>query len=59
MPKKKLTKAQVKKNIARIAILEGKLLSDKIEHTDSFVPFSITKMLVRRNRLKTSINRLK
>tara|TARA_Y100001938_G_C7842981_1_gene307028 strand:+ start:388 stop:567 length:180 start_codon:yes stop_codon:yes gene_type:complete len=59
MPKKKLTKAQVKKNIARIALLEGKLITDKIEHTDSFVPFSIPKMLERRNQFKNAIKRLK
>ena len=45
MPKKKLTKVQVKKTLERIDDLTTKLILDKVEQRDSFVKMSLPKLL--------------
>jgi hypothetical protein len=45
MPKKKLTKAQVKKIIKRMNYDKAKLGVDKLDHMDSFVPLSLNKLI--------------
>ena len=45
MPKKKLTKAQVKKTLERIDDLTTRLILDKVEQRDSFVKMSLPKLL--------------
>jgi hypothetical protein len=45
MPKKKLTKAQVKKKLKTITTNMTDLLIDKLGHADSFVNMSSKKLL--------------
>ena len=45
MPKKKLTKAQVKKKLTTMGRNMYDLVLDKLGHSDSLVPFSQPKML--------------
>ena len=45
MPKKKLTKAQVRASIKKMFNEKARLLRDKASHTDSFVPFSLSKLI--------------
>jgi len=45
MPKKKLTKAQVKRKIRRIVDLNYDLFLDKMGHAKSDVPMSTNKLL--------------
>jgi spore maturation protein SpmA len=44
MPRKKLTKAQVKKKMNQIGGLMYDLMTDKMGHSDSFVPFGLAKL---------------
>ena len=45
MPKKKLTKAQVKRKLKTVLNMMYDLLNDKMGHANSDVPMSIPKML--------------
>jgi hypothetical protein len=45
MPKKKLTKAQVKRKLKAMKNANYDLFLDKFGHADSNVPFSTTKMI--------------
>jgi hypothetical protein len=57
MPKKKLTKAQVKKKVNQIGGNMYDLMTDKMGHPDSFVPFGLSKLfelneIMRRARVR-------
>ena len=45
MPKKKLTKAQVKRKLKTVLNMMYDLINDKMGHANSDVPMSIPKML--------------
>ena len=46
MPKKKLTKAQIKKKLTSLSRLLRDMLVDKLDYgRDSFVPFSVNKII--------------
>jgi hypothetical protein len=45
MPKKKLTKAQVKRTVKTIISSMTRMFNDKIEHSNSDVPMSAKKLL--------------
>tara|TARA_R110002020_G_scaffold446769_1_gene659043 strand:- start:127 stop:303 length:177 start_codon:yes stop_codon:yes gene_type:complete len=49
MPKKKLTKTQVKKAYRDIGVRMSKLIDDKLYHDDSLVPQSMAKLMDQHN----------
>jgi hypothetical protein len=59
MPKKKLTKAQVKRKLKAIINATYDLTLDKLGHPDSFVPISMNKLLDRERETQRAFNRLK
>ena len=59
MPKKKLTKAQVKRKILRMGGLLYDLLTDKLGHPDSFVPWSTKKMFELNTIIASASKRMK
>ena len=59
MPKKKLTKAQVRKKLQRMVITLYDLFTDKMTHPDSAVPMSEHKMLEIYKLLKQALKRMK
>jgi hypothetical protein len=59
MPKKKLTKAQVKRKLKTMMNMAYDLLIDKMGHPDSYVPLSINKILDTHTSLRTMFNRIK
>ncbi len=58
MPKKKLTKAQVKKKLKQIHSLLFQLEMDKLGQMGSFVPMSVPKLLETSDRVKRAFVRL-
>ena len=59
MPKKKLTKAQVKKKLLTIHHYFADLSTDKLYHKDSFVPISPMRMVEWVNKLHRARSRIK
>ena len=59
MPKKKLTKAQVKRKLKLIGNLLYDLAIDKIGHVDSKVPISSKVLLEQQQKFSRSWQRLK
>jgi len=59
MPRKKLTKAQVKKTIVQMGKLNAKLFTDKISNLESSVPMSMPKLLELDKILTSSLKRVK
>ena len=59
MPKKKLTKAQVKKKLKTIMNASYDLELDKMGHADSFVPMSLNKILELNRAVTQQFNRVK
>ena len=45
MPRKKLTKTQVKRELGKIQKSVGKLFIDKVDHTGSSVPMGVKKSI--------------
>ncbi len=58
MPKKKLTKTQVKKKMAMISRSMYDLLTDKLGHPDSLVPMSQPKLLELNRTLQVASRKL-
>ena len=58
MPKKKLTKMQVKKKMALISRSMYDLLTDKLGHADSLVPMSQPKLLELNRTLQVASRKL-
>ena len=59
MPKKKLTKAQVKRKLKTIMNASYDLFLDKVGHVDSKVPMSVPKLLELNKAMQSATNRLK
>ena len=59
MPKKKLTKAYVKRKLKPIMIASYDLFLDKVGHVDSKVPMSVPKLLELNKAMQGATNRLK
>jgi hypothetical protein len=59
MPKKKLTKAQVKRKINKIIVLYYDMFLDKMGHTNSDVPFGIPKLLEFHKIMNNAAKRMK
>ena len=59
MPKKKLTKAQVKRKLKTCATALYNLFIDKLGHTDSNVPMSQNKILDVHRQVTNAEKRLK
>jgi hypothetical protein len=59
MPKKKLTKAQVRKKMKTIMNASYDLVLDKMGHSDSFVPMSLDKVLLLNRQVTQASNRIK
>jgi|TARA_R110002096_G_scaffold421124_1_gene626634 hypothetical protein len=59
MPKKKLTKAQVKRKLKTIDNATASLILDKVEQTNSFVSMSLPRLLELSKPFRTLLNRLK
>jgi hypothetical protein len=55
MPKKKLTKAQVKRIMKQLNDNMAKLMIDKSFHKDSFVGMSLNKVLDLQNRIRNTV----
>ena len=59
MPKKKLTKAQVKRKIKTMMTASYDLVLDKMGHPDSKVPMSLNKALELNRQVTTQFNKVK
>ena len=59
MPKKTLTKAQVKRKLKTIDNATASLILDKVEQTNSFVSMSLPRLLELSKPFRTLLNRLK
>ena len=59
MPKKKLTKAQVKRKIKTMMTASYDLVLDKMGHPDSKVPMSLNKILELNRAVTSQFNRVK
>jgi len=59
MPKKKLTKAQVRAQYKTLMKTTSKLVFDKLEHPDSLVPMSMTVLVDLAKKLANAFNRIK
>jgi hypothetical protein len=59
MPKKKLTKAQVKRKIKTMMAASYDLVLDKMGHPDSKVPMSLNKILELNRQVTTQFNKVK
>jgi len=59
MPKKKLTKTQVKKKMQNMVIVLYDLFTDKMAYSDSFVPMSENKILELYKPIKSALQRIK
>ncbi len=55
MPKKKITKAQVKRIMKQLDTNMAKLVIDKSFHRDSFVGMSLKKALELQNRIRLTV----
>jgi hypothetical protein len=59
MPKKKLTKTQVRKKIKTMMTASYDLVLDKMGHPDSKVPMSLNKILELNRQVTTQFNKVK
>ena len=59
MPKKKLTKTQVKRKLKQIMTASYDLVLDKMGHADSFVPMSLNAILELNRKVTQQLNRFK
>jgi hypothetical protein len=59
MPKKKLTKAQVKMNLGAMNRALRNLTIDKMDHNDSLVPMSLDKLIKVRKDTASAFKRVK
>ena len=59
MPKKKLTKAQVKRKLKTINNGIYDLVLDKMGHVDSFAPMSIAKLIKLNAEFNSALKRVK
>jgi|TARA_R110002110_G_scaffold373894_1_gene583726 hypothetical protein len=59
MPKKKLSKAQVKRKLKTIMTASYDLVLDKMGHADSKVPMSLNKVLELNRSITSTFNRVK
>ena len=59
MPKKKLTKTQVKKKLKTIMNASYDLVLDKMGHADSFVPMSEKVLLELNKKIRSTFMRVK
>jgi hypothetical protein len=59
MPKKKLSKAQVKRKLKTIMTASYDLVLDKMGHADSKVPMSLNKVLELNKSITSTFNRVK
>ena len=59
MPKKKLTKAQVKRQVNAMNNAVYHLLIDKMGHADSLVPMSLPKLIDLNKALQSATKRMK
>ena len=59
MPKKKLTKAQVKRKLKTIMTASYDLVLDKMGHADSKVPMSLNKVLELNRSITSTFDRVK
>ena len=59
MPKKKLTKAQVKRKIKPMMTASYDLVLDKMGHPDSKVPMSLNKILELNRQVTQQFNKVK
>ena len=59
MPKKKLTKAQVKRKFKSITSNMYALFNDKLEHVNSDVPMSLPKLMDMHKALQGAAKRMK
>jgi|TARA_Y100001963_G_scaffold7601_1_gene9883 hypothetical protein len=59
MPKKKLTKAQVKRKLKTMMTASYDLVLDKMGHPDSKVPMSLNKILELNRAVTSQFNRVK
>jgi len=59
MPRKKLTKAQVKRKLKQAGNAFYELTMDKVGQPDSFVPISIGKLIEMDKAMHTATKRLK
>ena len=59
MPKKKLTKAQVKRKIKTMMTASYDLVLDKMGHPDSKVPMSLNKILELNRQVPQQFNKVK
>jgi len=59
MPKKKLTKAQVKRKLKTCSNSIYDMILDKMGHTNSDVPMSLPKLMEMHKALQSSTKRIK
>ena len=59
MPKKKLTKAQLKRKIKTMMTASYDLVLDKMGHPDSKVPMSLNKILELNRQVTQQFNKVK
>lgn len=59
MPKKRLTKAQVKRELGKMQSAIGKMFVDRVNRPDSFVPMSEKSLLELNNKIRTAFKRVK
>ena len=59
MPKKKLTKAQVKRKLKTMKQSNALMLNDKVYYLDSFVPMSVEKMFEFNKLMNSALKRIK
>ena len=59
MPKKKLTKAQVKRKLKTCSNAMYDMILDKMGHTNSDVPISLPKLMEMHKALQSSTKRIK
>jgi len=59
MARKRLTKAQVKREIGKMQSAIGKMFVDRVNRSDSFVPMSEKSLLELNNKVRTAFKRVK
>ncbi len=59
MPRKKFTKAQVKRKLKTMKEWNALMLNDKVYHQDSFVPMSVEKMFEFNRLMNSALKRIK
>jgi len=59
MPKKKLTKAQVKRKLKTCSNAMYDMILDKMGHANSDVPFSLPKLMDMHKQLNRALKRVK